>query len=287
MHKILISLVVGLLTFGLLVADADARRMGGGKSLGFQRPEMGRWGTPPAAAPFRAQPSPAVPRPAPSPRTSRWLGPLAGLAAGGLLAALLFGDAFHGLQAFDFILIALLGLGVYFIVRAMRRSSAPQPSRGPMVYAGNTAAGRTVRAPEIGGGVRGAAPAADRQRPDWFDEQGFLQAAKGHFSRLQAAWDTGDLNEIREYTTPELFAELARERRELGDERQYTQVVSLDAELADFVTEGDKVIASVRFSGLIREERDGEPKPFNEIWHVERSLFQSGANWYVSGIQQV
>jgi predicted lipid-binding transport protein (Tim44 family) len=124
------------------------------------------------------------------------------------------------------------------------------------------------------------------QRPAWFDEEAFLRAAKTHFIRLQAAWDKQDLKELAEYTTPELFAELSLQLQDRGAQANYTEVVSLDAELIDLVTEGDRVIASVRFSGLIREGENVEAQPFSEVWHVQRSLSEPGANWYVAGIQQ-
>jgi predicted lipid-binding transport protein (Tim44 family) len=298
MQKTLLLFVVSLLTFGLFITDAEARRMGGGKSLGYQRsPAITREAPrqPPAATPLRTQPQAAPARPAPSSGASRWLGPLAGIAAGGLLAALLFGDAFQGLQILDFLLFALLALGVFFVIRAMRRRAQSPPARTQsMAYAGNSAtpATKTFEVPEIGGGLRdrptvgagierGASP-----RPAWFDEQAFLKAAKTHFIRLQAAWDKKDIKDIQEYTTPELFAELSMQLQERGEQKNFTEVVSLDVELLDLITEGDRVIASVRFSGLIREEESAQAQPFSEVWHIQRSLNEPSANWYVAGIQQ-
>jgi predicted lipid-binding transport protein (Tim44 family) len=113
-----------------------------------------------------------------------------------------------------------------------------------------------------------------------------LRASKSHYIRLQAAWDKADMQDIREYTTPELFAELTLERQQPGDNDQFTEVVSLNSELLGVATEGDRVVASVRYTGLIRETRDAEPHAFSEVWHVQRALNEPDAAWYVAGIQQ-
>ena len=121
--------------------------------------------------------------------------------------------------------------------------------------------------------------------PAWFDKARFLEGAKGHFTTLQAAWDANDLERIREYVTPALHAELVRERARLHGP-QHTEVVSLHTELAGFETQADHVLASVRYSGLIREAPGAQPQAFSEIWHVQRSTRQQGADWFVAGIQQ-
>ncbi len=102
--------------------------------------------------------------------------------------------------------------------------------------------------------------------------------------RLQDDFDRSDLNDIREYVTPEMFAEINMQIRERGEQPNKTEVVKLDAEIVEVVTENDMVIASVRFSGLIREEIGAAAEPFNEIWHIQKS--QAQATWFVSGIQQ-
>ena len=93
---------------------------------------------------------------------------------------------------------------------------------------------------DLGGSTAAAPVAGDDEAPPWFDGPGFLEGAKTHFIRLQAAWDQGDFRDIREYTTPQLFAELQRERQRLGDEAQYTEVVTLDAEIIGVRRDGDR-----------------------------------------------
>jgi predicted lipid-binding transport protein (Tim44 family) len=121
--------------------------------------------------------------------------------------------------------------------------------------------------------------------PAWFDGPGFIEGAKTHFIRLQAAWDQADLRDIREYTTPQLFAELQRERERL-DGAQYTEVVRLEAELSGIQRDDDRVVASVLFSGLIREEEKGVAEAFREVWHVQHAWTSPEGDWQIAGIEQ-
>ncbi|MCP2936767.1 Tim44-like domain-containing protein, partial [Salmonella enterica subsp. enterica serovar Typhimurium] len=89
----------------------------------------------------------------------------------------------------------------------------------------------------------------------------FLRQAKLNFVRLQAANDKGDVEDIRQFTSPEVFAEIRMQLQERGGETQHIDIVQLDAALLDLVTENDQYIASVRFSGLLREEVTAAPAP--------------------------
>jgi predicted lipid-binding transport protein (Tim44 family) len=266
-NKIIAFALTLLLGAGLLADEASAKRFGGGKSFGKQREQITQPATP--TAPGAGAPAPTSPTPAGG---RSWAGPLAGLAAGGLLGALFFGGAFDGIKAIDIAMMVLLAFAVMFVLRALRR---PQP----MQYAGLPGQA-PVPQPVAGGGASGT-------RPAWFEDEPFLRAAKGHFIRLQDAYDRGDLNDIREYTTPEIFAEISLQIQERGAARNKTDVVQLDANIVDVVTEGDQVIASVRFGGLIREEEGAAAQPFGEIWHIQKSANDRNAPWFVAGIQQV
>lgn len=292
----LLTLVVAGAT--LLPEPADAKRFGGGRSLGKQ------YSVPRQAPPSQqAQQPQAQPRQTPraagqpGPRqsgASRWLGPLAGLAAGGLLASLFFGDGFQGFQILDFLLIALLVFGGVMLFRRLRRQGGGAPVGRPAGALG----GAQQRAAPLGGhvpmdgpngaadadGSWSAAPPVDA--PAWFDPDAFVQGAKSHFIRLQAAWDRGDLAEIRSYTSPELFEELERERKALGTAPNETEVVRLDAELLGTRREGDRLVASLRFSGLIREQAAAGADPLEEIWHVAHRWDSAAGDWIIIGIQQ-
>jgi predicted lipid-binding transport protein (Tim44 family) len=183
----------------------------------------------------------------------------------------------------DFLIIIGLGVGIFFLIRAMlRRSAAPAGER--FATAGPVNVER-FQTPEIGSGlpVTNARP-LDTAHLAWFNEESFIQNARTHYLRLQAAWDAGRMDEIREYVTPEMYHELAQQRSGLG--HNFTEVVNLNIEFLGLATEGDTVIAGVRYSGLIREREGTPPHPFTETWHVQRSLTEPDANWYVAGIQQ-
>ncbi|HEV7616982.1 MAG TPA: Tim44-like domain-containing protein, partial [Burkholderiaceae bacterium] len=119
-----------------------------------------------------------------------------------------------------------------------------------------------------------------------FDVPGFLRNAKTYFIRLQAAWDRGDINDIREFTTPEMFAELKMQLQERGATANHTDVVSLDAELLGIEVVGDQYLASVKFSGLIKESENAPAEPFAEVWNLTKPVSGKGG-WTLAGIQQL
>lgn len=287
MNRFLTLFATALLTFGLAAGDADAaKRFGGGGSIGKQRESINQQAAPrpPAQAPA-ATPAPAAPAPA-APTGNRWLGPLAGLAAGGLLGAMLFGHGFSGIGFMDVLIVALLIGAVFFALRMLRRPRPEQPVQYSALGGGGS--GETPApfgAAPSGNPMQTARPAENV--PPGFQADAFLRNAKTSFIRLQAANDAKDLNDIREYTTPEMFAEISMQIAERGNEPQKTEVVSLNAELLEVTTESDVAIASTRFSGLIRETAGAAPEPFDEVWHVQKNLKDPRSVWLISGIQQV
>ncbi|HUW28972.1 MAG TPA: Tim44-like domain-containing protein [Sulfuriferula sp.] len=277
MRKFFALFLTLLLSMSMITSDAYAKRFGGGKSFGKQRESISQQAAP--RAPAASAPA------APAAGGNRWLGPLAGLAAGGLLASLFMGHGFEGIKGMDILLMLALAGGAFFIMRAMRRNSAaPQAT----AYTGY---GQSIQVPMpvSNTDLPMASPAAALlagSRPDWFDDAAFLRDAKAHFIRLQAAYDVADLSDIREYTTPEVFAEISLQIQERGASAQKTDVTLLNADMLDVVTEGNLVIASVRFHGLIREEANAPAAPFDEIWNIQKSATDRSAPWFVAGIQQ-
>ncbi|HEY3596347.1 MAG TPA: TIM44-like domain-containing protein [Paraburkholderia sp.] len=305
--------MVGLIAAGTLASlDAEARRMGGGRSFGRQSNESSmtqRQSTPPAqsapgqaAQAQRAQPAPA-PTPAAQPGRSRWLGPIAGLAAGLGIAALLshfgLGEAFAGAMS-NFIIIALIAMVAIWLIRKFlgrKRDSTPAYSGGsPTLNAGGTGYTQEPRyaAPpsgsyldqQQGSSLNTPQIAAAPSVPANFDSDAFLRNAKVYFVRLQAAWDAGNMNDIREFTTPEMFAEVRIDLDSRGAQSNQTDVVQLNADLLGVEDRGDEYLASVRFSGLIRETAGGGAEPFTEIWNLSKSA-KAGEGWLLAGIQQV
>lgn len=276
MNKFLTLFFVALISIGLTTSDADAKRFGGGSSIGKQR-QMSPAPQKPAQAPA---PAPAPAAPAPS-GPGKWLGPLAGLAAGGLLASMFMGHGFGGGMGNILMILALVA-GVFFIIRMLR----PRQQSQPVQYAGYTEKTVTDMVATGGSAAPAAAPASSSTRPAWFEDEPFLREAKKHFIRLQDANDRGDLNDIHEFVTPEMYAEISLQIQERGGKPNKTEVVTLNAEIADVATEGDLVIASVRFSGMIREEANAPAEAFSEIWHIQKSQSQPNATWFIAGIQQ-
>lgn len=282
MKRSLIALIAAFVTLASFVAnDAEAKRLGGGKSFGMSRSTTpSQPATPPKSATAPA-PAPTA-APAAQPGKRNWLGPIAGLAAGIGLAALLshFG---LGDEMASFLMIALLVFGAVFLFRMLTRPRQPQ---GGLQYAG-AGHGRTeplqpmqFEAAKVGAGAAAAAIPAD------FDTEGFLRQAKLNFVRLQAANDRGDIDDLKNFTAPEIFAEIQMQYEERGRTPQQTDVVQLDAALLEVVTEAGQHIASVRFHGMLREEAGAAPAAFDEIWHLAKPA-DGSFGWRVVGIQQV
>ncbi len=242
---------------------------------------------PAPASPAQATPTPAAPLAKPS-FMSRFGGLIAGLGLGALLGSLFSG----GLGGMGGILMLLLVAGLAFMAwRAFASRRTPAAS-GPIEFAGAGAGDATppTRAPlNIGGGLAAPveAPKSEPVAIPGFETEPFLRVAKTSFIRLQAANDAGDLDDIRDFTTPEMFAEISMQVRDRSGAPQKTEVVSVNASLVEAVVEGDYAIASVRFTGLIREAVNANPEPFDEVWHVRQDQRDRKATWLLAGIQQV
>ncbi len=278
MKKTLISLLVA--GFGALAVldDTQAARLGGGRSIGAQRQltTPSKQATPPTS-----QQQPAA---APQPAGNRWLAPLAGLAAG-LGLGWLFSQGGFGAVAGVLMMALLAGGAVFFVKRLL---SGQRAGARPLQYAG--LGNETVAAPppsQVPGNAD-AKPDFHGQFvpnvPPGFDRPRFLSEAKRNFLRLQEANDRGDLEVLREVATPEMFDALKDDVAGHKDAQQ-TDVIALNAELLELVTEGGLHWASVRFGGSIREEASAAAAPFAEIWHLQKPE-DGSSGWVVAGIQQ-
>jgi predicted lipid-binding transport protein (Tim44 family) len=136
----------------------------------------------------------------------------------------------------------------------------------------------------IGSGI-GSGVATTNRIPADFDVSGFERNAKVNFIRLQAANDAGNLDDMRQFTTPEMFAELRLDLAERGATKQKTDVVSIQAEVIEVDESAIRYLVSVRFTGVLRDELDNTEESFDEIWHLEK-LRLGDMGWVVSGIQQ-
>ncbi|MER2553835.1 MAG: Tim44-like domain-containing protein [Thauera sp.] len=292
MKHFFLTLILAVMSFGFVATEAEAKRLGGGSSFGMQRqatpPTQQRQ---PSAAPQQA-PAAGAAAAAAQPKRS-WMGPIAGLAAGLGLAAL-FSHLGLGEGFANFVMILLLAAAAFFVFRLIfrRGANAAAPVKGGLQYAaGAPASAAQVPAPRfeanqpVAGGPASAPSGLDKAIASGFDAEGFARQAKLNFIRLQAANDASNLDDLREFTTPEVFAELCMQINERRGAAQRTDVVELDAQVIDVAEEGGRYIASVRFSGLLREDADAAPDTFTEIWHLTKPLAGNGG-WLVAGIQQ-
>jgi len=293
MNRVMFGIAVAAVGAAFLVTEAEARRLGGGRSVGVQRSVTA---PPPASVPARPMQqtqqvapaqaqaaAPAAAQPQAASGLARWMPVLGGLALGGALGWLLGANGLAGLMV-GILLAGLIVLAVAFAVRALARRA---PAAQPVQYAG--LGSETVAAPppsQIAGFESQPARAVRPNVPAGFDVAGFLRAAKLNFMRLQAANDNADLEELREFTTPELFEELRRDIEARGQARQRTDVMALDADLLEVTTEGGRHWASVRFAGMMRESPGAAPQGFEEIWNLVKPA-DGSSGWLLAGIQQM
>jgi len=320
MKKVLALLAV-VVTLGLstVALDAEAKRLGGGKSSGMQRQQnttapanqpgagnnatqSGQQAAPAGAA--AAAPGAAA---AAAPKRS-WMGPVAGLAAGLGLAALAshfgFGEALANMMMIGLLIMAVL-LVVGFIMRkraaanggalagagagaagayqrpqaqdAAYRMAQPQPAqRGSMI--GSRIGSGLGLGSAVSGTQVGAIPAD-------FDAVGFAGNAKTQFLALQAANDTGDYDRLRQYLTPEMLEAVRADIAERGGATQHTEVFGLNAQVLSVVEEPTQYVASVRFTGSVRDQHGAAPDELDEIWHLTKPRAGNGG-WVIAGIQQ-
>jgi len=275
MKGFIASLLALALGAAVLAEDAQAARLGGGRSLGAQR----QMTTPQKQVTPPSQQQPAA---APQPG-NRWLGPLAGLAAG-LGLGWLFAQGGLG-SAVGVLLMALLAAVV--VVALMRPAGRGRAPGQRLQYSGF--GDETVPAPPP------SQLPGDSVQPNYrsqfvsnlpadFDVDSFTREAKRNFLRLQDANDRGDLVRLRQVTTQEMFDAL---KADAGGRRapQQTDVVRLDASVLEVVTEGDVHWASVRFSGSIREDAKSAAEPFEEVWNLCKPV-NGSSGWLLAGIQQ-
>ena len=312
MKRIFLTLSLAVMSLSFLATSmpVEAKRLGGGSSSGMKRqtppPNQAPQATPntpanPGAA--AAAPGAAAAGTAAAAGKRSWMGPIAGLAAGLGIAALMshlgMGEAFG-----NFLMMALLAVAAIFLVRFLmrrfgnnaaqnNRSQAPAAPQG-MQFAGIPMP-RDNNAPGFGSGsvntgfTSTPAPATVapvvHSLPAGFDAPAFERIAKLIFIRMQAANDAGNLDDLRQFATPEMFATFKLELQDRQGAKQETDVVQLNAQVLEFVQEGTDQIVSVRFHGLIREVKDQPTTTFDEVWHLVKPTDDS-RQWAIAGIAQ-
>jgi predicted lipid-binding transport protein (Tim44 family) len=279
--SIALALCIGL----TMSIDANAKRFGGGQSFGAAPSHQTRQASPSAPA---ASPSAAGRPPAAAGGASRWLGPLAGLAAGGLLASMFMGGGFQGMQFFDILIMAVIAFLIFRFIAARRRK---QQEGAQMAGAGSPYQREVFEQPAqpaqnsiFGSG----SPAPARpviNAPAWFNEENFVAAARAHFQSLQQHWDANEMDKISEFVTPQMLQFLKQERASLGDGFQSTFIDDLHVQLDGVDDRADKTIATLTFSGVSKNSRFDQGEVFSESWNMERAVGENQP-WLVAGIRQ-
>jgi predicted lipid-binding transport protein (Tim44 family) len=296
MRNSMIGACLLVAALALQVSDVDAKRLGGSRSLGAQRQAA-----PPASSstsPSGAASNPVLPaQPGASAGAaattltqasgaSRWLAPLAGIAAGLGLAALLshFGlsESFAGVL----LLLLIVGFGIFLLRVLMSRRNTLE---GPQAYETATPAlprtadplERTARIEPV---LMPKSLESEVRVPANFAVAPFLEEAKRQFRALQGAYDRGDRAALGRVMTPEMLSEITRDLDRRGLHHP-TDVVMLDATLLDVTTQPDAYRASVRFSGMLREDGALLPQAFEEVWNLKKPR-DSSSGWVLAGIEQ-
>lgn len=338
--------VVLVAMLALAHADADARRLGGGKSTGKQSSNVTQResATPPATpgAPAQNVNSAAAAKPAAAPAATPaapakkpWGAMLGGLAAG-LGLAWLASSLGLGAGFANILMIVLLAVAAFVVFKLVMRArsgagngggaaaggspfafqgagagagaATPAAAQVPPQYSpnnvGNDAsarpwernsmafdASRAAQAGGAGAGVvigSGLSGAQNWGVPADFDTEGFLSAAKRNFVTLQAAWDRSDISTLRSMMTDgmldEIRTQLTEREAHRGAQPNHTDVVMIEAQLLGIEDLGDGYMASVEFSGIIREEPSAGPSPFREVWNMTKPK-AGGSGWLVAGVQ--
>jgi predicted lipid-binding transport protein (Tim44 family) len=279
--------------------NADAKRLGGSKSMGKQSQSVtqkqqaapAQPAAPTAAPAPVAKPAPAAPAAQPK-KGFGMAGILGGLAAGLGLGWLLshfgLGEAaasfFMGLLVV--LLVVMVGAWLFRRFSGNQATYKTSPAGGPAwdsndrfdrqepTSSGSATVGTPSVAPEIDPTIKN------------FDQESFLINAKKHFVHLQDAWDQGDLAKLKEFATAEMFEELRQDLEARATLQNRTEVLTLEADLLGIESSSDVYMASVRFSGMIREQSDGPAESFVEVWNLIKPVNGQGG-WVLAGIQQL
>ena len=306
MKKFLIAFLMITSFLTLAVTEASAARLGGGASFGRMSTNIGRPApmTSPTSGGTRTMDSRQAGYQnqnaqnqggAMAQRRSGFGGMLGGALLGLGLGYLLSNMGFSEGAANTISTLLMLGI-IFFAFRffmrwlANRRLQKHQQDYYHYYHRNDSINDREslIETPDIGSNINGNVQSP--QTGTWgipadFDVPAFLRAAKANFIRLQAAWDKNDINDLHQFTTPEMFAELRLQLQERGAASNVTDVIELDADLLGIETFQDDYMASVRFTGKIREDANGPAEPFEEIWNMTRPISKK-TGWVLAGIQQ-
>lgn len=271
-------------------------------------------GAAPAATPQHAAAPAPTPAPA-APAPSKWGGMgtmLGGLAAGLGLAWLAHSLGF-GAEFGQILMFALVAFAVVAVIGMVMRRRSPEADHSPYAFEGAGQAANPATLPQYnpknvgndssarpvdtqtdfapaGGSMIGSALGGSQTWgiPADFDTIGFVTSAKQNFMTLQQAWDRSDVATLRTMMTDtmldEIKTQLAEREATANGQVNHTDVVMLEAQLLGIEDLGAAYMASVEFSGLIREEPSSGPTPFREVWNMNKPK-DGHSGWLVAGVQ--
>lgn len=312
MKNFLAALVIGITLITSSLDAEAAKRLGGGLTFGRPAPTMVQKApaAPSQGMTQRQAPQQNAARPAAagagaaaaakpaSPMRNMLMGAAAALGIAGLMSALGLSESFTSA-----LMTVLLAVAVYYLVkivlglflgarmqRSARRSrdftqsysqsaygSEPQP-QAARTYADQPAAAGSVMdqfsTPEL----------SELSIPAGFDAAGFERVARENFAKLQLAWDTGNVVQISDFTTNELFIELTHQLRARGATAQKSEIIDVTAKLLGFTQQGDENVAVVEFNGAMKIS--GEFEEVHERWVLVQPARGAGG-WLLAGIEQV
>jgi predicted lipid-binding transport protein (Tim44 family) len=288
--KSIITLFTAFFLLFALVGQADAKRFGGG---GFGKTFK--------TSPFASKK--AVPakkdqqqQPAGQKKSSMMGGLMGGLLAGGIFAALLGSGAFEDIQMMDIIIIALLAFLAFKLFKGFM--SSRQQAQPRMASDGGHQQRHNFEMPrDADTGQKNATEEETNipstafnqdevpfNLPESFDQQAFIEGSLSHYRTVQESWNKGELDVIKEYVSPELFAALSQQRDKLTSPPK-TEVVDLNAEIVRADQAGDSAEISILFRGICRDELEKTQEGIFDIWHLQRDLSTENADWVIVGIE--
>ena len=303
-----------LATISFAMPDyADAARLGRGRSFGSSS-VLSRPATPPSGISSGASSATTMNRQATGQNVGRdgtaamtqnrgglFGGLFGGLLAGTLLGSLFSGTGLGGAMGSFMNILLFVALG-FLIMRIFRRMTGRQSEsrqnwqersyeqRQPF---GQNQYGRSQSQGSAWDALRSEPQAAQQSAADSvnavpadFDQDEFLRGAKAAYTRLQASWDRRDLNDIANFATEDVMAEL-REQAASDPQPSKTEILLVNASLLEVRDEGDKRRVAVYFDVLMREDQHAaHPEQVREVWHFVCST-AAGDSWKLDGIQQL
>jgi len=279
------------------VHEAEAKRFGGGSSFGKSFNNRA------APAPRTSAQKQAAPskQGAASPARGGMMGMLGGLALGGLLSAMFFGGAFDGINMFDILILAGIGLAIFWFMRRKVQHAAhdyaytgPTPNHHEGQHDDAFTASNTAPQSSAQSSAQPSTPSSAQMARPAIDEAHFISAAKDIFIRMQTAWDNKNMADIHTFCTTEIANKVAADLEILGTQKNRTEVGMLNAELLDSWIESNDEWVAIHFTALLNEETLSESDELierdshevNETWIFRHSPTSNDPTWYLAGIQQ-